>query len=263
MEEPQETNENIVEQEKNENTQNNENIIENKKKDIVEKKIKLWPFIVIAAIICGFIAAALVEKYLIHANGYGASTWNGGPVVVKKPIIYIYPTKELSLSVRLGKPENITYSYPDYRNGWNVIAEPDGTLTDTTTGRKLYALYWEGKYKEDINFDEGFVVEGENAVEFLEEKLAIFGLNERESEEFIIYWLPKLQENKYNLIRFASMDEINEYMPLELSEKPDTLIRVLMQFKALDEYTEIKEQELTPVNREGFTVVEWGGTEVK
>ena len=34
----------------------------------------------------------------------------------------------------------------------------------------------------------------------LEEKLAILGLTERESEEFIVYWLPKLEKNKYNYI---------------------------------------------------------------
>lgn len=48
----------------------------------------------------------------------------------------------------------------------------------------------------------------------MEEKLAILGLNDREAEEFIIYWLPKLQENEYNYTIFASMDEINENMPL-------------------------------------------------
>ena len=41
-----------------------------------------------------------------------------------------------------------------------------------------------------------------------EEKLAILGLNEREAEEFIIYWLPKLESNKYNYIRFATEEEI-------------------------------------------------------
>ena len=72
-----------------------------------------------------------------------------------------------------------------------------------------------------------------------------------------------MQENKYNYIRFASMEEINEYMPLEISEEPDTLIRVFMQYKPLDEYVEVKEQKLESVKRKGFTVVEWGGTDLK
>lgn len=72
-----------------------------------------------------------------------------------------------------------------------------------------------------------------------------------------------MQNNKYNYIRFATMEEINEYMPLEFSVQPDSIIRVLMQFKAIDEYIEIPEQELETPEREGFAVVEWGGSEIK
>ena len=107
------------------------------------------------------------------------------------------------------------------------------------------------------------MVKKENIILFLEEKLEILGLNEYEAEEFIIYWLPQLEKNEYNFIRFASIEEINENMPLEFSSKPDTLIRVLMQFKGLDEEIKVKEQNLEKVSRKGFTVVEWGGSEIK
>ena len=93
--------------------------------------------------------------------------------------------------------------------------------------------------------------------------MAVLGLTEREAEEFIIYWLPKLECNKYNYIRFASIDEINEYMPLDFSVKPDSLIRVLMQYNGLDEYMEVTEQKLETPERTGFVEVEWGGSEIK
>ena len=181
-----------------------------------------------------------------------------------KPIIYIYPKQTTELSVSLGKPENITCSYPKYdENGWQVVANPDGSLIDKNTGRSLYALYWEGKSKRIAKFEDGFVVKKEETITFLEEKLAILGLNEREAEEFIVYWLPRLQKNEYNLIRFESMDEINNNMPLEFSVKPDSVIRVMMDFKSLDRPIDIKEQILTTPERNGFVVVEWGGTEIK
>ena len=88
-------------------------------------------------------------------------------------------------------------------------------------------------------------------------------LNEREANEFIIYWLPILEENNYNLIRFAENDIINEQMPLEINPKPDTIIRVLMEFKPLDNKIDVKEQELIPVTRKGYSVIEWGGTKLK
>ena len=180
-----------------------------------------------------------------------------------KPIIYLYPTEQTKIEVKLGYPEKLTCSYPEYENGWNVIANPDGKLKDLKTGRTLYSLYWEGEHTESINLDEGFVVKGSDTIKFLEEKLAILGLSDTEAEEFIIYWLPKLQDNKYNYIKFATMEEINKNMPLEFSVQPDSLIRVLMAFKALDEYIEVPEQKLETPKREGFVAVEWGGTEIK
>lgn len=180
-----------------------------------------------------------------------------------KPIIYLYPEKETEVTVELGNPELITCSYPTYKQGWNVIAQPDGTLIDTETGRKLYSLYWEGKETASYDLTKGFCVRREDTAKFLEEKLELLGLNYKEIEEFIIYWLPKLEENEYNYIRFATMEEINEYMPLKFSVEPDTLIRVLMQYKALDEYIELEEQMLETPERTGFVAVEWGGSELK
>ena len=117
-----------------------------------------------------------------------------------KPLIYIYPTEETIVNVKLGYPENLTTTYPEYNNNWEVLAKPDGTLVDKNN-REYYGLYWEGLRKEKVKFNDGFVVAKEDSIKFLEEKLATLGLNSKESNEFIIYWLPKLQKNKYNLIR--------------------------------------------------------------
>lgn len=178
-----------------------------------------------------------------------------------KPIIYIYPEYETEVEVKLGKYEKLTCTYPKYEGAWTVIARPNGNLTDIKTGRNLYALYWEGKDNKTLDMSEGFVVKGEDSIAFLEEKLEILGLNEREAEEFIIYWLPKLEKNKYNFIRFETMKEIEENMPLSIVPKPDNLIRVMMNFKGLSEAIKVEEQKLVTPSRNGYTVVEWGGTE--
>lgn len=183
---------------------------------------------------------------------------------IDKPIIYLYPTEETGVSVKLLKSENLTCSYPKYQDGWNVLAEPNGVLKDLRTNRNLYSLYYESE--SDINFkvdNEGFVIKGEDSAKFLEEKLAILGLNEKEAEEFIVYWLPRLEANKYNYIRFATLDEINANMPLEINPNPDSIIRIMMTFKGLDNPIDVKEQELVTPERNGFVAVEWGGTEIK
>ena len=182
-----------------------------------------------------------------------------------KPIVYLYPTQEQNVSVKLGNPELLTCSYPRYDEGWNVLAQPNGDLLDLKTGNNLYSLYWEGISNKVYDYSntpelEGFVVKGEDTIRFLEEKLSILGLNEKEREEFIIYWLPQMEDNKYNYIRFETKEEIDEEMPLQIEPKPDTTIRGLMDWKKLDEAIEVKEQELIQVERSGYTVVEWGAS---
>lgn len=130
----------------------------------------------------------------------------------------------------------------------------------------MYALYYESRlldYKFAVEGN-GFVVKREDITSFLEDKLARLGLSEREAEEFIVYWLPRLSEYEYNYIRFATMDEINQAMPLEINPAPDTIIRVLMTYKGLDEpLAGVKEQQLPDtLTRTGFTAVEWGGSEI-
>lgn len=197
-----------------------------------------------------------IKKYDTSFNPGGTST--------DKPVIYLYPTEEVETSVKLLNAEKITCSYPKYVDEWNVLAKPSGNLIDLDTGRNLYSLYYESENVEKFNvYQEGFVVKGEDSAKFLEEKLEILGLTEREIEEFIIYWLPKLESNKYNYIRFATDEEINNNMPLEINPNPDTVIRVLMTFKGLESPIEVEEQKLDTPERKGFVAVEWGGTEIK
>lgn len=223
----------------------------NNKSD-AKKSTKAVIFIIVSVLLVTTFSLYFAMNYIMEES-----------TVSKKPIIYLYPEEQTEVTVTLGKPDNVTCSYPKYDDGWTVLANPDGKLIDKDTNRELYSLYWEGEYTNPIPMDEGFVVKGEDSSKFLEEKLAILGLNEREAEEFIIYWLPQLEENEYNFIRFATKEEIEESMPLEFSIRPDTVIRVLMQFKEVDKDYKVKEQKLETPERKGFVVVEWGGTEIK
>ena len=183
---------------------------------------------------------------------------------VKKPIVYLYPTKTMAVNVQLSNPERITVDYPDYNNGWTVTANPDGSLV-TSSGKKLYALYYESQNikKYDDGFEDGFVVAKNEVEEFLDEKLTILGLNYKEREEFITYWANVLEEKPYVFIRFQNREEIERNMGLSISPKPDTLIRIMMEYKPLNKKTKVNEQKLQKVDRKGFTAVEWGGTEIK
>lgn len=182
------------------------------------------------------------------------------PTVSYKPMIYIYPTYDMDLIITLGKKENLLYTYPKYNYNWQVHVTTDGNIYDYNTNRNYYGLYWEGIDNYKLDMSTGFVVKGEDTVRFLEEKLAILGLNDYEINEFIVYWIDKLERNNYNFISFRDIKDIEKSMPLNINKKPDTLIRIMMDYKPLDNYIEVNEQSLTRVERKGYTVVEWGGT---
>ncbi len=234
-------------------------ILAGKKKLINFKMILL----IIFAILSSPVVYHFIQNTISNINSSFHVEWNGNGGADAKPILYVYPTEDMDLTIKLKNDDLITYSYPKYNNEWRIHATVDGMLYDYKTDRNYYALYWECINNNTYDMNEGFIVAGKDTVKFLEDKLSILGLNDKEINEFIVYWLPKLEDNKYNYIRFRTEDEINTYMPIEFSSNPDTLIRVYMDFKALDKKVNIKEQKLTSVSREGFTVVEWGGRELK
>ncbi len=182
-------------------------------------------------------------------------------MAARKPVIYLYPEETTDISVSLDYDGELTFTYPVYNNGWTVTAQPDGTLMNHADGREYSYLFWEGEGYGEMDFSEGFVVKGEDTVSFLQEKLAAMGMTPKEYNEFIVYWLPYMQDNAYNLISFQ-WENYEESAELNITPRPDNMLRVFMAFKALDEAVEIPEQNLPVLERDGFTVVEWGGTEV-
>lgn len=187
----------------------------------------------------------------------------GGPAnpMTGKPVIYLYPEKETLVSVNLDFDGKITYTYPAINSGWKVLAKPDGTLTNLADNSTHYYLFWEGTARPEWTYEKGFVVKGSETEKFLRENLAKMGLTPREYNDFITYWVPKMQENPYNLISFSG-DEYSEIAKLTVDPKPDSVIRIHMMWKALDEPIEIEPQVLPTYERKGFTLVEWGGTEL-
>ncbi|MBO7665958.1 MAG: hypothetical protein J6S70_00860, partial [Clostridia bacterium] len=153
--------------------------------------------------------------------------------------------------------------YPEYgENGWeSFVAKPDGTLV-FPDGSEYYALYWEGVSDgAGFDFTRGACVAGKDTAAFLAETLPKLGLSAREANEFIIYWLPLMQKNEYNLISFQT-SAYTENAVLCVTPEPDVCIRVFMAFTPLDEPVDILPQEFSAPERHGFTVVEWGGSEV-
>ncbi len=217
-----------------------------------------------------YYTGGIMETYPAQIN---ASSWehynlepyfdvsNGYDIVDEKPVIYLYPERETEVSVKLKLDGELTCTYPEYKDGWSVTASPDGTLTDAE-GQSYNYLYWEGSSNAEYDLTKGFCIKGDDTAAFLEKALENLGLNRREANEFIVYWLPKMESNPYNIITFQT-DTYTDSAKLMVAPTPDTIIRVFMAWQVSDEYVSMPEQELTASERTGFTVVEWGGAEIK
>ena len=114
----------------------------------------------------------------------------------------------------------------------------------------------------DYDFSAGFCVAGEDTAAFLEDALARLGLTRAEANEFIIYWLPQMQDKAYNLISFQQ-EVYTDSAKLAIDPAPETLLRVFMAWKPSEQFVDLPAQELSAPERVGFTVVEWGGCAVQ
>lgn len=186
---------------------------------------------------------------------------NEGLPVTGKPVIYLYPTKPQSVSVKLNIEGDLTYTYPDYLGSWNVYAFPDGILVNSKDNKEYSYLFWEALQDIPVNFDRSFVVAGSDTREFLQTTLAKIGLTPKEYNEFIVFWYPILAKNKYNQIYFAGDEYVNR-SELIIDPKPDSILRVYMVYRPLDQLINTTPQEIEPFIRKGFTVVEWGGRKI-
>lgn len=226
------------------------NSIKNKKKGIMKSIV----FFIVSFI---FIEFVLILDNIAEYNYNKIYTYNGWENNWRKPILYLYPKEETKVRVDFEDESKLVTTYPKFKDEWKVSAKPNGDLD--VDGKYYYALYWDEKMDENIKFDEGFYVDKDNAISFLEDKLSYIGLNDREKNEFIMYWLPILEENEHNLVKFILTDERQEQNELIIEPKPDSLLRVSIVIEKVDGKVNIKEQQLERFNRNGFVAVEWGG----
>lgn len=181
--------------------------------------------------------------------------------VILKPIIYLYPEQKQEVKVELEVEWKLIADYPRYDEeikGWEITAYPDSTIIED---EKEYSyLFWEAEFENnDWDLSSWFIVEWKDAREFLQEKLSYIWLTPKEYNEFIVYWYPKMMNNKYNLVYFAWLDYTSK-APLNITPEPDSVLRVFTVIKPLKEKIEIQEQVLERFDRKWFSVVEWWWT---
>jgi hypothetical protein len=177
-----------------------------------------------------------------------------------KPVIYLYPEKTSVVDVKVEPQGGMTVSDPFYNGGWQVKAEPNGQLTEIKSGKQYPYLFWEGRGGLYQTPEKGFLMKKENIATELPEKLAQLGLNANEIKDFMEFWYPRMQAKPYYFVTFLGTQQMNQLAPLTINPRPDTVVRILMDFTPLDKPVDVLPLSLgrTPA-RKGFTVIEWGG----
>lgn len=177
-----------------------------------------------------------------------------------KPVIYLYPTEKIDLDVTVAPKGGFTFTEPVYNNGWRVTASPDGTLVNRDDGKTYPYLFWEGHGDEYGSPEDYWVVARQDVPVFLKKTLADIGLNSKEIADFMEFWEPKMRSAPYYKIGFHGTRVMDFLAPLTISEKPDMILRVLMDYTELQEPITQHPPQLPPtLVRKGFTVIEWGG----
>ena len=209
-----------------------------------------------------------------------------------KPVIYLYPKTTTNVRVNFKHVVQLTTDIPEYSygmfTGWSVQAEPDGTLHDVSIEAQdknvcdqykkshpgsEYALdackrneypyiYWAGNTFETYpSMKEGFVVRAKNLKKTLEEKLTQIGLTDSEINDMVSYWYPEMMQKNapFYRISFMQTQALNTFIPMNIIPRPDTMIRVFLDWEPLRESIPLAPQQLVKTPRQGFTYVEWGG----
>jgi hypothetical protein len=187
-------------------------------------------------------------------------------VIAYKPVIYLYPQTTTKVNVALNYQGHLSVTYPEINektSSWEVIAQKDGSLKNLSDNTEHQYLFWEGAPTVPYNFNmkDGFCIKGTDTRKFLQTMLPKLGLTPKEYNDMIVFWLPKMMNNAYNLVHFATED-YTQSAPLNITPKPNNLIRVFMAFQPCNKPILTKEPLIITPKRSGFTVVEWGGTEL-
>lgn len=187
-----------------------------------------------------------------------------------KPALYLYPEKEVNLSVTVHPNGYITESIPPHgEQGWNIVAKPDGTILEHAEygvqNTEYSYLYYEAAIKNiTVPKDRGWIKTTDQFPVFFADILPKLGLNEKESQDFLDYWLPKLtSEGNRWFITLIDEDEVNRVEPVSFSVQPDNFLRIRFYFENIDQkiISPITAYHIPNIQyeRSGFTVIDWGG----
>ena len=210
-------------------------------------------FVVLISII--FITSTGCKNSSTPTEPPDTDTTYGGPVV-RKPNIYIYPQSKDIISVKLEFPlgGTVIESEPVYNGEWIVEVEPSGKINN-----QYGYLYYESQTPDAYQYKSGWIIDRDSLLIFFRKNLYETGFNEREINDFLEYWIPKLTDYSYYCIYPQYSSDINKVIKLKIKKEPDSLLRLFYVIKrSINNEKKLVEPVIPKFERNGFVVAEWG-----
>ncbi|MGB0932927.1 MAG: hypothetical protein ACPGU5_01505 [Lishizhenia sp.] len=179
---------------------------------------------------------------------------------LEKPVVYFYSTTKQEYTLEFPEDTKIDFTYPKLnQNRWIISANKKGVIeTDET---KYPYLFWETSKPVTVDWTHGFIVNKENILSFLEDKLSEMNLNYKEKTDFITYWFPKMAKYDRVDIQFLFNASYQKEI-LDIQVTPNVnAFRVFMFFKPSSGKTKLKPQIIEKAHRTPTFYLEWGGAE--
>ena len=143
----------------------------------------------------------------------------------------------------------------------------------STSGKKYSYLFWEATtISQEANslfiraMDNYYIFSSEEVCDRLDDILIVKGLNTRERQDLITFWMPELTSKEFCLISFLNNNVYESIASLDVDPAPKRTLRIFMVFKPVDSIegyhrcANLLEEE-EKFDREEFKdslVVEWG-----
>jgi hypothetical protein len=121
-------------------------------------------------------------------------------------------------------------------------------------------LFYEAALPDRWQYEEGWSVMINDLETFFRKNLTEYGFIDNEINDFINYWIPKLDDSPYYNIYPQYTDKVDELVTLHISKEPKSLMRMFYVIKEspLMKATDIPAPMIPEFERNGFTVTEWG-----
>lgn len=186
----------------------------------------------------------------------------GSGINCYKPNIYLYGREGSSFTLSFAEPEILVKTLPAYSDRWEVTLREGGMLA--VDGREGYPyLFYESTTIPGIfQTQEGFLVKAENRAARFEEILKEYGLNSRETADFIEFWDEMLDRDADYVMYPQTTALVDRAMPLEIQgDSIDNYFRLWFGFWKVEgeKMPEFSSPKITAASHDRNALVEWGG----